>query len=128
MSQAIFVPHMIHHAGCGHAFSQPTYLAIEPLKKCGMRYCAAKRLYRTEENRMRTYVLALTLLAVPLQSAAEAKSYSSMLMNAAINHDLEKIRKDREKYLRMMESSDHAGPDRGNDKQPNARPQGSGTD
>ena len=40
---------------------------------------------------MRTYalVLALALLAVPLQSAVAAKSYSSTLMNAAINHDLE---------------------------------------
>ena len=77
---------------------------------------------------MRTYVLALTLLAIPLQSAVAAKSYSSMLMNAAINHDLEKIRKDREKYLRTMGPSDQAEPDRGNDKQPNAHPPRAGAD
>lgn len=119
---------MIHLVGCSYYFTQPTHLVIEPLKKRGMQYCAARLLHRTEENRMRTYVLALTLLAVPLQCAVAAKSYSSMLMNAAINHDLERIRKDREKYLRTMEPSDRAGPDQGNDKQPNAHPPGSGTD
>lgn len=77
---------------------------------------------------MRTYVLALALLAVPLQSAVATKSYSSMLMNAAINHDLETIRKDREKYLRTLEPSDRAESDQGNDEQPNAHPPGSGTD
>lgn len=47
---------------------------------------------------MRSYVLALAIAAILIQPAMAARSYSSMLMNAAISHDLAKIRKERAKY------------------------------